>query len=67
MVLDDGRQRRDFRLDRPDRGLTIGPMIWREMHDFSDDAVLMVLADRHHDEADYIRDYDTFIARVHAA
>lgn len=67
MVLDDGRQRRDFRLDRPDRGLTIGPMIWREMHDFSDDAVLMVLADRHHDEADYIRDYDTFLARVHAA
>lgn len=67
IVLDDGRERRRVTLDHPDRGLTIGPMIWREMHDFSDDAVLMVLADRHHDEADYIRDYDTFLARVHAA
>ncbi len=67
MVIDDGYQRRSVTLDRPDLGLTIGPMIWREMHDFSEDAVLMVLADRHHDEADYIRDYDAFLAMVHAA
>ena len=62
MVLDDGRDRRSVVLDRPDAALTIGPMIWREMHDFSEDAVLMVLADRHHDETDYIRDYDEFLA-----
>jgi dTDP-4-dehydrorhamnose 3,5-epimerase-like enzyme len=66
MVFDDGRKRRSVVLDRPDKGVTIGPMIWREMHDFSDDAVLMVLADRHYDETDYIRDYDTFLAMVHA-
>jgi len=62
MILDDGKSRRSFVLDRPDVGLIIGPMIWREMHDFSEDAVLMVLADQHYDEADYIRDYDAFLA-----
>lgn len=64
MMLDDGNRRRSIKLDRPDRGVMIGPMIWREMHDFSEDAVLMVLADRHHDEADYIRNYDAFLAKV---
>ena len=62
MLLDDGHQRRSVVLDRPDQALTIGPMIWREMHDFSPDAVLMVLADRHYEETDYIRDYDAFLA-----
>ncbi len=66
MTLDDGRDRRSFVLDRPDMGVTIGPMIWREMHDFSDDAVLMVLADKQYDEADYIRNYDEFLAMVAA-
>jgi dTDP-4-dehydrorhamnose 3,5-epimerase-like enzyme len=67
MVLDDGYNRRSVVLDRPDLAITIGPMIWREMHDFSDDAVLMVLADQRHNEADYIRDYDTFLAMVRAS
>jgi len=62
MTVDDGRQRTAFRLDRPDRGLLIGPGIWREMSDFSADCVLVVLADRAYDETDYIRDYATFLA-----
>ncbi len=66
MTLDDGRDRRSFVLDRPDMGVTIGPMIWREMHDFSDDAVLMVLADQQYDEADYIRNYDEFLVMAAA-
>lgn len=67
MILDDGNRRRSVTLDRPDIGVTIGPMIWREMHDFSEDAVLMVLADQCHNETDYIRNYDTFLAMVHAS
>lgn len=62
MVLDNGDERREVRLDRPDRALFIGPMIWREMRDFSPDCVLLVLADAPHVEADYIRDYDAFLA-----
>jgi hypothetical protein len=66
MVLDDGRQRVSVLLDRPDQALEIGPMIWREMHDFSPDAVLLVIADTAYDESDYIRNYDDFQAIVAA-
>lgn len=62
MVLDDGSQRKDFALNDPARGLYIGNMIWREMHDFSPNCVLVVLASEFYDEEDYIRDYDDFIA-----
>jgi dTDP-4-dehydrorhamnose 3,5-epimerase-like enzyme len=64
MVLDDGKKRTRLRLDRPDTGLEIGSMIWREMHDFSPDCVVVVLADRPYDEADYIRDYSRFTELV---
>lgn len=47
-------------LDNPARALLIGPMVWREMYDFSKDAVLLVLASEHYDEADYIRDYAVY-------
>ena len=66
MLLDDGTQRVTVRLDDPAVGLTMGPMIWREMSDFSPDCVLMVLADAAYDEADYIRDYDAFLAYANA-
>ena len=64
IVLDDGRQREEIVLDSPMTGLEINDLMWREMHDFSADCVLMVLADRHYDETDYIRDYDEFIREV---
>ncbi len=48
------------RLDWPDRGLLIEGLVWREMKEFSKDAVLLVLASEHYDEADYIRDYKVF-------
>lgn len=62
--LDDGRDRREVRLDSPDKGLHIGAMLWREMRDFSPGAVLMVLASMPYDEADYIRSYDDFLAET---
>ncbi len=54
-LLDDGRWQENVRLDRPERGLLIEPMVWHEMYDFSEDCVLLVLASDHYDEADYIR------------
>ena len=50
----------EHRLDWPDRGLLIDGLVWRNMKDFSKDAVLVVLASEHYDETDYIRDYDQF-------
>ncbi|WP_267414601.1 MULTISPECIES: FdtA/QdtA family cupin domain-containing protein [unclassified Sphingomonas] len=61
IVVDDGVNRADVRLDRPDLGLSISRMIWREMHDFSPDCVLMVLASRHYEPVDYIWSYDEFV------
>ncbi len=60
MVLDDGRGREEVLLNCPTRGLLIESMVWREMHDFSDDCVLLVLASEYYDESDYIRDYVQF-------
>lgn len=60
MIVDDGVQRAAVPLDRPARGLHIGSPIWREMTDFSDDCVLLVLASAPYEEADYIRDYQEF-------
>ena len=59
-LLDDGTEKIELLLDNPAQGLFIESFIWREMFDFSDDCVLMVLADSLYDEDDYIRDYNTF-------
>ena len=64
MILDDGYSRVNVALDDPSKGLLIGPMVWREMTDFTTDCVLLVLADRHYDESDYIRDHDDFLRLV---
>ena len=60
-LLDNGKERISLLLDNPAQGLLIDSCIWREMHDFSEDCVLLVLASQHYDEADYIRDYDEFL------
>jgi len=61
MVLDNGHIREETWMSSPTRGLLIESMVWREMHDFSDDCVLLVLASEHYDESDYIRDYSKFL------
>lgn len=64
MVLDDGINKESVWLDSPTKGLLIGNNVWREMHEFSDDCVLLVLASEHYDESDYIRDYSEFCSVV---
>jgi dTDP-4-dehydrorhamnose 3,5-epimerase-like enzyme len=61
LILDDGKERREILLDHPGKGLFIDRMIWREMFDFSPDCVLMVLANMHFEESDYIRNYQLFL------
>jgi len=60
MILDDGARHNEVWLDSPTKGLLIGDLVWHEMHDFSSDCVLLVLASEHYNEADYIRSYDEF-------
>ncbi len=66
-VLDDGYCREEVVLGRPTHGLLIGNMIWREMQDFKDDCVLLVLASEPYDEEDYIRSYSTFLEMIKSA
>jgi len=63
-VLDNGVEKEDVVLDSPSKGLIVDKMIWREMYDFTDDCVLIVLADEVYDESDYIRDYQAFLKAV---
>ena len=62
--LDNGRERKVVVLEKPYEGLYVANNMWREMYDFSPDAVLMVLASEVYNEEDYIRDYDEFIKMV---
>lgn len=62
--LHDGYDTETVLLDNPVEGLYISNDIWREMYDFSEDAVLLVLASEYYDESDYIRNYDDFLELV---
>jgi len=66
MLLDNGQYKEEVLLDSPTKGLLIEDLVWREMHDFTSDCVLLVLASEHYDEADYIRDYEHFLKVIHS-
>lgn len=62
--VDDGRQRREYRLSSPDVGLYVPPPMWRELYDFSPGAACLVLASELYDPEDYCRDYGEFVKTV---
>lgn len=53
-----------YYLDRPHMGIYLPTMVWKEMYDFSDDSVLLVLASEHYNPDEYIRNYDEFIDEI---
>lgn len=61
ILLDNGKEKKIVSLERPYEGLYVANNMWREMFDFSSDAVLLVLASESYDESDYIRNYDDFL------
>ena len=61
ILLDNGTEKKIVPLEKPYEGLYIANNIWREMFDFSPDAVLLVFASELYNEQDYIRDYDEFL------
>lgn len=62
--LDNGKEKKIIPLEKPYEGLYVAHNMWREMYDFSSDAVLLVLASEVYDASDYIREYDEFIHYV---
>ena len=55
-----------FSLDKPNTGIYIPRMVWKDMYDFSPDSVLLVLASEHYDGSEYLRDYEGFKAALAA-
>ena len=61
VLVDDGHKKEIVVLDKPRMGLYLGPMVWKEMYDFSADSVLLVLSNEHYDAHEYIRDYNEYL------
>lgn len=62
VVVDDGVSRHTYSLNRSYYGLYIPAGVWRELVNFSTNALCLVLASSRYDETDYIRDYSIFSA-----
>ena len=58
--ITDGKEEYIVNLDRPMVGVYIPKMVWKDMYDFSEDSVLLVLASTHYNGQEYIRDYETY-------
>ena len=59
--VDDGTEQKIFSLDRPHTGIFLPRMVWKDMYDFSEDSVLLVLASEHYGETEYIRSYSEYL------
>jgi dTDP-4-dehydrorhamnose 3,5-epimerase-like enzyme len=59
-IMNNGSEIADIWLDVFNQGLMIDKLVWHEMHDFSEDCLLLVLASDYYEELDYIRDYEEF-------
>lgn len=64
VVVDNGKNREEYKLNSPEMAILIPPMVWGIQYKYSSDAVLMVLASEKYDESEYIRNYDEFIELV---
>jgi UDP-2-acetamido-3-amino-2,3-dideoxy-glucuronate N-acetyltransferase len=64
VVADDGFNRQEFLLNRPDLGIHLSPMVWGIQYKYSIDAVLLVFASHYYDCLDYVRNYDDFCRLV---
>lgn len=60
----DGKEEFIYNLDYPHTGIYLPNMIWKDMYDFSEDSVLLVLASEHYDSQEYIRNYEDFIKEL---
>ena len=62
--VDNGKESESIELNKPRMGLYLSAMLWKDMYDFSEDSVLLVLASRHYDSKEYIRNYEDYLAEL---
>ena len=61
VIVDDGKQKKSFQLNRSYYGLYVPAGLWREMQDFSTNSLALEFGSIHDDEKDYVRSYDEFL------
>ena len=61
VVLDDGKEKKVFALNRSYYGLYVPKGLWREMENFSTNALALIISSTNYDENDYVRNYDEFL------
>ena len=64
VIVDNGYVKDSYLLANPREGLYVGAKVWRELKNFSSDAICLVLASALYDPSDYIRDYDAFLSEI---
>jgi dTDP-4-dehydrorhamnose 3,5-epimerase-like enzyme len=64
--LDDGHNKEELFIDKPNKGVYLGTGLWHTMTNFSKDCVLLVMASDYYYESDYIRDYDQFLKFINS-
>ncbi len=62
--VDNGTESEIIELNKPRMGLYLSTMLWKDMYDFSEDSVLLVLASKHYDAKEYIRNYEDYLAEL---
>jgi len=66
IIVDDGKDKEEILLDKPNVGILLEPGIWHEMRDFKKDTILLVLASAINDSNDYIRNYEDFLGTIYS-
>lgn len=64
VLIDDGKNKEIVELNRPNQALYLDKMIWKEMYDFSYNAIMLVLSNCKYDDSEYIRNYDDYIKLI---
>ncbi len=63
-TIDENRNEVVYELNEPNQGLYLPRMVWKEMYDFTEDSVLMVLTNEYYDSTEYIRDFEAFVEEM---
>lgn len=61
-IIDEDKNIWEYFLDAPNKAVYLPQMVWKEMYDFSEDSVLMVLMDEYYDAGEYIRSFDKYVS-----
>lgn len=67
ITLDNGASTERLRLDHPGQALWLGPGVWRELSEFTDDATVLIMSSTEYADTEYCRDYDAFLERVRSS